>query len=255
MLYEVITDNNLGPTFTVPADTTISKDINCDYDASPAITGLPTDLADNCTPVADLIVNYSDEINPGACDGEVLVNRTWTVTDNCGNSTSQVQLITVADNNEPPTFTVPADTTISKDINCAYDASPAVTGFPTDLADNCTSVANLVVSYSDVVDPGTCGGEEIINRTWTVTDDCGNTASATQIITVVDTSAPVLAGVPADETVECSDVPAAAIPMASDNCDTDVEITLNEVTTPGACGASYTLTRTWTATDDRNNFV
>src|SRR5258706_10479886 len=39
------------------------------------------------------------------------------------------------------------------------------------------------------------------------------------------------------------------VPRALDNCDPAPAITLAEVTTPGACADSYTLTRTWTATD------
>ena len=60
-----------------------------------------------------------------------------------------------------------------------------------------------------------------IVRTWTVTDNCGNTTTATQTITVQDTQPPTLVGVPADVTVECTAIPAAATVTASDNCDAD----------------------------------
>ena len=49
-----------------------------------------------------------------------------------------------------------------------------------------------------------------LTRVWTATDNCGNVATATQVITVQDTTDPVLVGVPADATVECDAVPAAA---------------------------------------------
>ena len=49
----------------------------------------------------------------------------------------------------------------------------------------------------------------MITRTWTFTDACGNTATATQTITVHDQTAPVFATAPGDITVECiGDVPA-----------------------------------------------
>ena len=64
--------------------------------------------------------------------------------------------------------------------------------------------------------------------------NCGNTDVQSQVITVQDVTAPVLAGVPADVTVECDAVPAPATPTASDNCDSDVTIDFNEVRTDGS---------------------
>ena len=69
-----------------------------------------------------------------------------------------------------------------------------------------------------------------------------------QVITVQDTTDPVLAGVPADVTVECSEVPVAATPTATDNCDEEVQIDYTEEREDGNCPDNYTLTRTWTAT-------
>lgn len=64
---------------------------------------------------------------------------------------------------------------------------------------------------------GTC--PKVITRTWTATDACGNTASATQTITVVDTTVPVLAGVPEDVILECGEsVPVAPVVTATDAC-------------------------------------
>ena len=74
-----------------------------------------------------------------------------------------------------------------------------------------------------------------------------------KIITVQDTTDPVLAGVPADVTVECDNIPDAATPTATDNCDADVDIVYTEVRTDGNCPDNYTLTRTWVATDNCGN--
>jgi len=109
------------------------------------------------------------------------------------------------------------------------------------------------LDFEEVRIDGICVDDFTLTRTWTATDDCGNASTFTQIIVVFDITAPVLAGVPADETVECDAVPAPATPTATDNCDTDVEITFVENTTPGACGDSYVVTRTWTATDNCGN--
>ena len=113
-----------APDFTVPADITISKDADCNYDASIAVTGDVTDETDNCS--AGLNATYTDVTIPGECEGEIIIERTWILEDNCENQTAKIQTITVADNNEGPTFTVPADITIYRDADCNYDASASI---------------------------------------------------------------------------------------------------------------------------------
>jgi hypothetical protein len=73
------------------------------------------------------------------------------------------------------------------------------------------------------------------------------------VIAVVDTTAPVLHGIPPDETVECDSVPAPARPTATDNCDPAPAIAFVEVREDGNCPGNYVLYRTWTATDRCGN--
>ncbi|WP_272152204.1 hypothetical protein, partial [Tenacibaculum aiptasiae] len=72
-------------------------------------------------------------------------------TDDCGNTTSKVQTITVEDNTAPD-FTVPANTTIYAAADCTYDASVGVTGDVTDESDNCDT--SLEATFSDSVAAG-----------------------------------------------------------------------------------------------------
>ncbi len=88
--------------------------------------------------------------------------------------------------------------------------------------------------------------------TLTVSDGI-ESATCEATITVIDTTPPVITGVPADETVECDSVPPPAEPTATDNCDPDVPVIFDETRTDGDCPNRYTLTRTWTATDDCGN--
>ena len=62
---------------------------------------------------------------------------------------------------------------------------------------------DLTVELVETIEEG-CGSSYVMTRTWTATDDCGNASTATQTITIVDTTAPVLT-IPADYTAECSD--------------------------------------------------
>ena len=114
--------------------------------------------------------------------------------------------------------------------------------------DNCGEV---VITVEEVTTAGACAGDYVITRTFTATDDCGNATSATQTITIIDTTAPELT-IPADYTAECSDEHPMDEATATDNCG-EVVITVEEVTTSGACAGEYVITRTFTATDDCGN--
>jgi len=70
-----------------------------------------------------------------------------------------------------------------------------------------------------------------LTRTWTATDNCGNTDIQIQVINVQDTTDPELIGVPGNIIVACDLVPAPASPVAIDNCDNDVQIDYTEVRT------------------------
>ncbi len=169
------------------------------------------------------------------------ITRTWTATDDAGNMSTATQVITVTDGMAPTLVGVPANATVS----CGSIPAPAnVTA-----TDNCD--VSVAVIYNQT-QSGT-GCSYTLTRTWTATDDCGNVASAQQIINVNDNVPPVFAGVlPQNLTVACnSNIPAPATLTATDNCDASVTVTYGQ--TQNGTGCSYTLTRTWTATDDCNN--
>ena len=67
-------------------------------------------------------------------------------------------------------------------------------------SDNCGEVT---ITVSSETTAGDAAGNYVIVRTFTATDDAGNSSSATQTITVQDTTAPEFTFVPADYTVEC----------------------------------------------------
>ncbi|MBA6154908.1 hypothetical protein, partial [Gelidibacter maritimus] len=75
------------------------------------------------------------------------------------------------------------------------------------------------VSYSEISNTVVDGIGTIV-REWTVTDNGGNTTTDTQTITVIDSTNPILVGVPADVTVQCDAIPTVPTVTATDNCDT-----------------------------------
>src|SRR5204863_440833 len=126
------------------------------------VTGDVTNEADNCS--TGLNATFSDATTAGTCQGSVVITRTWSRSEDCGNAAAnQTQTITVLDNT-PPTFTAPAAATVYTNASCGYDASPAVTGDVTNEADNCSTGLNA--TFSDATTAGTCQGSVVITRTW-----------------------------------------------------------------------------------------
>src|SRR5207245_1216214 len=160
-----------------------------------------------------------------------VVKRTYTASDACGNSSSQVQTITVNDNTAPVITSIPADVT----VQCASAVLAADTSVVV-ATDNCGG--SPVITSSDKTAAGSCLNNFVIKRTYTATDACGNSSSQTQTITVNDNTAPVITSIPADVTVQCaSAVPAAntAAVVATDNCGGSPIISSSDQTTAGSC--------------------
>ncbi|WP_303923233.1 PKD-like domain-containing protein [Draconibacterium sediminis] len=187
-----------SPTFTVPNDTTLTKDENCEYSADPSITGNVTHIEDNCSLLGGQVVTYVDDTITGTCADTIF--RYWTVMDDCGNPATQIQTIAIADNGYPPTFTVPGDVIIYKDASCNYDASPGETGSVTDADDNCA--VGMVATYADTLKYGPC--VDTIYRYWTVADDCGSETTKIQTITILDVNSPEIYPEAQDSSIQCS---------------------------------------------------
>ncbi len=208
---------DLIPSFTVPGSASLYSDADCSYDADPLITGYPANLKDNCTQDS-LLVSYVDSIADGSCLGEYIIYRSWTVTDNCGNDTTQLQIINVLDT-LPPEIVCPANASEYADPNQCHK-----TGMDMGLAtatDNCTPDDSIVISNDAPAQLPV--GTTVV--TWTATDDCGNTSTCMQLVTIVDTIPPNIDINGCQDVTEaaalnnCSKVPDTMLdPVYSDDC-------------------------------------
>jgi hypothetical protein len=166
-----------APVLTVPADVTIE----CSDSTNISFSGTATAI-DDCS--ANVTVSFVDN-EVGQCP--IVLQRIWSAVDDCGNTSVATQSIFRVDTTDP-IIACPPDIV----VECGTGHKPGQTGWAT-ATDNCDG--SVRISFDDTVSGDACTG--MVMRVWTATDDCGNTAVCTQMVTLVDTTLPVGAIVPA----------------------------------------------------------
>ena len=181
------------------------------------------DASDNC---GITTVTYVD-ISMGTCP--IVVTRTWTVSDACGNTASCQQTINIGGDSTPPTITQCPVTrniegcgpdVITGPVFSAVSAASSEAEFEdgVNMGDASDASGITSVTYIDAVSSGTC--PIVVTRTWTVSDACGNTNTCEQTINITDTTDPSIA-CPPDVTIECdesTDPSNTGTAIGTDNC-------------------------------------
>ena len=227
-------NDTVAPVFSsvLPADVVV------ECNAIPAVETLQA--TDNCGVVT---VVSQDQMVLGTCNNSYAIVRSWIATDDCGNSVSHVQNITVQDTTSPVfTFNVPSELTIEN--------GEAIPTYTVTAIDNC-GVATI--SYEEETIQGSCSGNYEIVRYWTATDSCGNAEMISQVITIVDTTAPVFSeNLQEVIYVDCGSIPVAPQLNATDTT-SEVTITFEETKEQGDCVSMSRIIRKWTAEDACGN--
>ena len=194
----------------------------------------------SATDCNEVNITFTDLYVSGGCAGQII--RTYAVSDICGNETAGLimQMINLIDVTAPSVEVAPADVT----IECGAE----VPGYEPVWSDNCAEELELAAASSTSQD----GCIQVISQSWTAVDPCGNSTTVSRTITIVDSTAPVFTYAPENEERNCTDEDNIAVATASDIC-SDVTVTRNDVIVPGQCPASYTIERTYTATDACGN--
>ncbi|MGB1031210.1 MAG: hypothetical protein ACPGWM_01285, partial [Flavobacteriales bacterium] len=227
-----------------------TQTIHISDNTPPVFTYIPDDLSVSCSdplPVQEPIVeDFCGEVNlqlietlSGSPCNQVL-SRTWIATDDCGNQASIEQRVFIVDDEAPM---------ISGDFSDQFltcsDEVPAL--IETTVTDNCDQNPEAV--WTEVLEPGTCAGDYVLNRTLTATDACGNTSAMSYQVIVQDNEAPIFDQELNELFVNCGMIPDPVVVTASDNCG-EVIIDYSETSESGGCPS---FTRIWTATDQCGN--
>lgn len=185
-------------------------------------------------------------VSPAAPGNIYTVGATYTVVSTVTDGTlsaSVTQQLKIVDDTQP-TITAPPPVTVNADpVSCSVPKSSVALGSATAGA-HCglPTVTNNAPSSFPL-------GQTTV--TWTVTDTSGNTKTATQVVTVVDVTAPVITlGGANPLTWECHVPFVEPGATATDACDTSVPVNVAGVLDVNTVG-TYTLT--YTASDDSGN--
>ncbi|MFM1999699.1 MAG: hypothetical protein RL204_1646, partial [Bacteroidota bacterium] len=212
---------------------------NLTIECGSEVPGFIPSWSDNCDD--ELELSAISSISMDGCNE--IISRSWTAVDNCGNSTTINQMITIVDTTAPEFEYVPADYTAECSSELSYEMA-----YAWDICDE-----NVTVEVAEETVEGSCAGNYSIVRTFTATDACGNTSVETQTITVVDTTAPEFTFVPYGGEFSCENGITFGMATATDLC-SDVTVTFEDDYSY-ECANTYSVVRTWTATDDCGNFT
>ncbi len=193
-------------------------------------------------------LTFVDNSTGNSCSG-LTKTRTWTATDACGNAKTASQTITVAPDKTAPVFTSlpPQDMMFSCDDVVNIGTATAT--------DNCSSVTVTSTVTNNGTDKcntinGITYGYDLLVK-WTATDACGNSVSETRNIWVLSSGTSFF-NKPVDKTMHCGEAIVWNQPMAKSVHGPIVSIDFQDFANLDACGAG-TITRRWTATDDKGN--
>ena len=173
--FVVSVNDNQAPILSCPPATYANTSNNSCF-AMGVVLGNPT-ATDNCGNAGITYTNNAPSQYPMGTS-----TVTWTATDAGGNTATCQQLVIVTDS-KAPAITCPS-TVIGFNGAGLCGTSSISLGNPI-VSDNCnyTSLSNNAPSFYPV-------GNTTI--TWTVTDGSGNTTTCTQLVTILDTQAPLI---------------------------------------------------------------
>jgi fibronectin type 3 domain-containing protein len=158
---------NTPPTITAPANKTV--------EATGALTTVTLGTATASDAEDGSLIATASPTGPYTVGTHTI---TWTVTDSGGLTASATQTVTVRDTTKP-TVTAPSNRTV--------EASGTLTPVSLGTATATDLVDGSVTPVASDTGPFARGVHTI---TWTATDSHGNIGTATQTVTVVDTTAP-----------------------------------------------------------------
>ncbi|TVQ43776.1 MAG: hypothetical protein EA362_10955, partial [Saprospirales bacterium] len=214
-----------APQFIIPTDTSAA----CNLAGDPDFTGYPFNLSDNCFSPVDLTIDFVDLEIGEICNR--FIERIWTISDPCENSSVDTQIIIILDTLGPEIISSPVHLELecgdpqnqsllenwldnygglTATGGCAeFDIIPAINGSWEILPDGSVNFIYpfLPEKFDCAVIMDSIVGVELVD--FILIDDCGNFTLASAEVRLFDTEAPEIFNCPNAYTVfidegECS---------------------------------------------------
>jgi len=232
-------------------------EVVCNDATLPVVTAL-----DACSGQFVEVTMQADTLD-SPCGG-MIIERTWSATDSCGNTSTSLQTVIINDT-VPPVLFVPVNSFLSSFLGHRYNTIYLSQSDQLYDLDRLNSGSVLIVGdcdeaifiqfTADILKMENCLDSGYIERrtyTWTATDFCGNVAIVSFVVDIFDDVPPVFVTVPANITVVCEDLPVVPL-LYTDDLTPPVTIVFSETIVPGTVPGVFIVTRSWTATDACNN--
>lgn len=239
-----------------------TKKVIVDDKDAPEFNIAPVDIAASCDAIPEYQVAAVD-----AFDGNVQVayskfsepvdsttfklTRTWAASDSCDNTATMTQIVDVSDTEGPKLYNLPHSAAMTIECDEVSDFPPAAV----DVGDNCENLCSPTLNYAEVRNDKSNPHNYELHRTWTAVDCSDHETTFKQVITVVDSTAPVLSGVPTDTSMSCDNVADISdfTVTATDNCEGTVDVVPTATRFDEKSQHVYSLRYTWSATDSSGN--
>jgi hypothetical protein len=213
---------------------------------------LPTEephVSDNCGAVT---LGESQNRIDGSCSSSYTLVREFEATDSCGTKSSSSQTVVVQDTTDP-VITPPADQT----AEC--NAIPQQSSTHWTASADCNSQVSDFVCVTSVSDH-LCPHSYVQELICSVSDECGNSDTATHSLKIEDTTSPTIAFRDGGEHITVSSLSdplleldaSAAFVFATDNCDNNPVLARVLSSDKPSCDGDWV--HTYRATDACGNF-
>jgi gliding motility-associated-like protein len=184
------------------------------------------------------------------CGGSIVFE--WEFTDECNNTITHIQEITVTPLEAPEFIDPPASVTI--ECHELENVMPLSLSYTNNGIDECFTEGSVDPEESG--DASICGGSIVFE--WEFTDECNNTITHIQEITVTPLEAPEFIDPPADEVTECENIPTSAPELeysnnGIDECLVNGTVEAVQIGESDLCGGQFRFE--WEFTDECNNTI